>query len=142
MKNDSTTRFRFRGRDDQGRWRMGDLQLHGNMVWVGGNLVEAKTVGLDTGLNDVRTQPIFEGDIIDFIKDGELCETPCVVRWHPYLTLFYICFSHEENPRESDTKSSLGNMMFQHGYQVKILGNIYDNPELLPEHNPYMTIHG
>lgn len=136
-------RFRFRGkRLANDRWVMGGVEKQAEFVWVDGFEVDPQSVCQDTGLYDDRAQPIFEGDIIDFIKDGELCDTPCVVRWHPYLTQFYLCFSHADSPQQSDTKSSLGEMIYQHGYQARVIGNIYDNPEFLPQINPFMVVKG
>lgn len=132
-------RYRFRGkRLANDRWVMGGVEKQAEFVWVDGFEVNPSTIGQDTGLYDDRAQPIFEGDIIDFVKDGELCETPCVVRRHPYLTKFYVSFSHEDQPKATDTKASLGDMVFVHRHPARILGNVYDNPELLPKINPYI----
>lgn len=100
--------------------------------------VSYNTITRFTGLYDIDGTKIYEDDIIDFVKNGELCETPCRIKWHPFLTLFYLSFSWDENPKRDDTKNSIGGML--QTYQAKVLGNIYDNPDLLPKNSPYMIV--
>ena len=124
---------------DDGTWVFGDLQLHGDMTWVNGRLVDPRTIGAYTGIRDRRNQRMFEGDIVLIDGDGGAIAK---IAWHDYLCQFYLCFSHEDKPAKDDTKASLGEMIFQYRHSFEVIGNVYENPDLLPQKNPYLVAKG
>ena len=108
----------FRGkRLDNGEWVEGSLWINidrpfiispGNCV---GYPVDRATVGQYTGMNDKNGQRIFEGDIIS-LRTGR----PHVVRFKDGAFIL---------------EDSAIPMSF--AIKFEIIGNIYDNPELLKE---------
>ena len=83
--------------------------------------IDIKTVGQYTGLNDKNGNKIFEGDIVDFLdrSDGD----------------GYGVVRYDENETEFEFESdnicrSLGSYFPKN---IEVIGNIYDNPELLKE---------
>lgn len=75
-----------------------------------------------TGFIDFNGQKIFEGDILQEVRTG---------------LKFFVKFSHilkefvfSNNP---DNKTSLENIAYRLGENLIIIGNIYENPELLKE---------
>ena len=82
--------------------------------------VDPKTVGDYTGLTDRNNKMIFEGDIVNFQNnDGEY--SPYEVKWRNsgFLVLM------NGKPELSD---ELDDFFCRHCH---VIGNIYDNPELL-----------
>ena len=119
----------FRGkRLDNSKWLYGDLRHHKDDVCIfeqGGNKgeqVKRDTVGQFTGLTDKNGKRIFEGDIVRWNKDQKLYVVefrsgmfyasvePCNPHIYGGFPLWFLC---EEE---------------QH---CEIVGNRYDNPELL-----------
>ena len=83
--------------------------------------VYADTVGQYTGLTDKNGTKIFEGDIVEY-NDG-FDYFKAVIKYK--LGLFGMaCF---------DNFTSFGEMEWYSGqsYDIKIIGNIFDNPELV-----------
>lgn len=114
----------FRGkRKDNGEWVYGyylfteqnthpviiDLKCHSYII-------NPETVGQFTGLTDRNGNKIFEGDIVKQIYNG----LAHIVTWDKMRALFYL-------------ESNSGIVGFYHcfGEELKIIGNIHDNPELL-----------
>lgn len=112
--------IKFRGkREEDGEWQEGyfvfglieDLIVCGLFSWR----VKSETVGEYTGLEDKNGKKIFEGDILR-VKSRKT-ETLCVVvfreGWFIGIT--------EDN----------GECEFRYMADVEIIGNIYDNPDLI-----------
>lgn len=115
----------FRGRRSWGnkKWVEGDL-LHGYNGYVGITKkllgietwqVEPETVGQYTGLTDKNGNKIFEGDILSASKRNG------VVVWHDDCGGY--CVKHGFNGRSI--------ILVMNDFDVEVIGNIHDNPELL-----------
>lgn len=124
----------FRGkRPINGAWVYGDLvQIPSQENWYGISLqkpskdvytVESKTVGQYTGMTDKNGKKIFEGDIVQYYDtiEGNICTPEIVIfgdsGWQTKSIKCYV--ADELNPRVAK--------------DYKVIGNIYDNPELLKE---------
>lgn len=113
----------FRGSVGTGKWVYGDL-LHGkrktalicsNKTVIPFEVI-SETVGQYTGLDDKNGVKIFEGDIVLLSE----CEYPSKVEWSCGLSGFFIETNH----------SHLELASYLH-HRLEVIGNIYDNPELL-----------
>ena len=82
--------------------------------------VVPETVGQYTGLTDVNDKKIFEGDIVYYDYEEERG----VVEWDNDTARFIITFS----TFTVDFDNVYGN-------ELEVIGNIYDNPELLGGEN-------
>ena len=100
----------------------------GNVTTV---LFEGKILGVDThadeielmqstGLKDKNGKEIFEGDIVDY-KGRET-----VVKWHGSYASFIYRFVDGLKERVSEWDP-----LFLACYHFEVIGNIYENPELL-----------
>lgn len=85
-------------------------------------MVDPETVGQFTGVYDKNGKPVFEGDIIvwdydevDF--DGATHTTPELVKWDKDYCGFIVNYDGEGTIDKN----------------CRVIGNIYDNPELLEE---------
>ena len=117
-------RIKFRGKCN-GTWRRGDhlTYVDSEVIkqWSGSispeYTVEPETVGQFTGEYDMDGAEIYEGDICDIVGSN------VVVMWDEnYLKLDFFHF---------DGKKAVFNLGKNYGKIVKVVGNIYDNPELL-----------
>lgn len=88
--------------------------------WVG---VKKETLGQFTGLIDKKNKRIFEGDIVDIIHPcwSAKCET-CFIDG-----AFFFC--EKNNPENNSWVRS--DKFLKQQWEIKIIGNIHDNPELL-----------
>ena len=127
-------KIKFRGKSIDGKeWLYGDLvssldEKRFNIVEndKGSNdicEVDPETIGQFTGLMDKNGNEIYEGDIIKWHKDGLMY---VVKFWHG---MFYASV-------EECNKGILGGFplhaLTEHeDWKCEIIGNIYDNPELL-----------
>ena len=73
-----------------------------------------------TGLKDKNGKEIFEGDIVDF-KGRK-----AIIKWHGAFASFIYRFIDEPQERKSKWDP-----LFLAYLKLEIIGNIYENPELL-----------
>ena len=87
-------------------------------------MVSAKDLVLmqSTGLKDKNGKEIFEGDILDYKGRKAL------VRWHGSYASFIYRFVDELQKRKTEWKP-----LYLAYMKCEIIGNIYENPELLEE---------
>lgn len=103
-------------------------------------LVDRETVGQYTGLTDKNGKKIFEGDILKIISSvqGEIIgytrafksekrEDCAVVLWD-YKTGGYKLKVYHKGKYKRIAKFAIGHLFV---YKAEVIGNIYDNPELL-----------
>lgn len=126
----------FRGKDMFGKWIQGDLlqylgsrilHIAQNYTGAGGQEVVPETVGQYTGITDDNGKKIFEGDILKVVNNKykktyitKVCtyfNTLCVNPNGKYYEFTPIGFENAIWDDES--------------YEIEVIGNIYDNPELL-----------
>lgn len=120
----------FRGkRVYNGEWLAGDLLANKyerpNICPIGDvncYPVIPETVGQYTGMKDKNGEKIFEGDIVKYSTTCEIF----TVAWHGSFAEFVI--SELQKPNKATRGSK--NMYLVNRY-CEVIGNIYDNPELL-----------
>ena len=138
----------FRGKEkNSGKWIYGDLRHisdgHGGYILcivdntngrnndVTGVEVVPETVGQYTGLTDKNNVKIFEGDIV---KGTAYSATRIgVIVWIDEISSFGVRYVNAPNPTAWENSSilrcvSLGKT---DEFAAEVIGNIYDNPELL-----------
>ena len=137
--------IKFRGKDATGQkgWVYGDL-VH-NMkvtatgleprVMVGGYEVDPETVGHFTGLHDKNGEEIYEGDIIySEFPDGS--KTNGLIEWDEEYSCFGLMDEYNYRCKlEGYEFPKFDNAIFynfrKHSKKFEVIGNIYDNPEIL-----------
>ena len=120
-----------------GEWVYGGISINYNRVWIdtpyyGQVAVNPETVGQYTGLKDENGKKIFEGDIIDFSYDMFVGNFDTFVAKGKIIFedgAFYVeCM---ENERTTKKESYL--LYSINIDTIEVIGNIWDNPELLKE---------
>ena len=128
----------FRGkRTDNGEWVYEDLWCnpYGKRIgWVvspindqgttGGNEVDPETVGQFIGLYDKNSNKIFEGDIIRTKKYGKVTGHVNVNDYDTFQVVYEPAVFRLVNPTR-------GFNLVGQSIDLEVIGNIYDNPELL-----------
>ena len=127
-------------RIDNGEWIEGDL-VHApdgrTAVSTYDDLVETvpETVCQYTGLTDKNGRKIFEGDIITYQHDNDDCPFPNKDTkrrvGRVYFQEFRSCFAVAEGRNGSDMINQDLFKYVQNGNRVQVIGNIFDNPELI-----------
>ena len=119
----------FRGKRYNGEW-IYDSETYirdGDGIWLSDddlNVVQVQedTVGQYRGMKDKNGEKIFEGDIVKYSTTCEIF----TVAWHGSFAEFVI--SELQKPNKATRGSK--NMYLVNRY-CEVIGNIYDNPELL-----------
>ena len=130
MKNEQKImrKILFRGKTKIGKWVKGDYHTYSekgdtdNYIGISSNesdpfIVIPETVGQFTGLIDKNRVDIFEGDICE----SKEIDLKFVVKWHNEMS-GYGAFKDGETVPFS---------WFSENKDIEIIGNFYDNPELL-----------
>ena len=115
--------IKFRGKSGGGKWVYGDLasSRYGNPC-IGGitkiwSVVKKDTVGQYTGMKDSNEKEVYEGDIVSTYDEDEELAT---IEWGDDTLKFMVT--------HGNVCSDLGEY---YPREIEVIGNIYDNPELL-----------
>lgn len=118
----------FRGKGfETGKWLYGSFIKTPNHAHISTNgeafsaKVEPKTISQYTGLTDKNGTKIFENDILQVNYHGKEIGRVCIY----YKFAMYLC-DIIYGDVDFDT---LG--MLNANYQLEVIGNVYDNPELI-----------
>lgn len=139
----------FRGkRVDNGEWVEGYLILKGNQTFISsfpyfvgkvhetswlefcfGGFIEVipETVGQFTGLTDKNGKKIFEGDVVKIVPDYDYSDDYSISKVYSYNGIF--CVDYHGDDFDSTALGFLEDYLPDGDFEV--IGNIYDNPELL-----------
>jgi uncharacterized phage protein (TIGR01671 family) len=104
---------------DEIHWFDGELDIIGDYITFVRKADEIELMQ-STGLKDKNGKEIFEGDIVDY-KGRE-----AVVKWHGSYASFIYRFVDGLKERVSEWDP-----LFLACYNFEVIGNIYENPELL-----------
>lgn len=122
----------FRGKkiNSNGEWGYGDMRRYGGNTWIfplnrdaayDADMVDPETVGEFTGLTDKNDKQIYEGDIVEL----------SLGRYKVVYDRFG-CVSLLKEGEKYPLPLSNYAFFILHG-QFEVIGNIYDNPELLKQ---------
>lgn len=132
--------IKFRGKcKDTGEWIYGDLvrNIEGDVAVIppyqmnmnntcSDYEVEIDTVGQFTGLYDKNGSPIYEGDIVNIHDSHETCG---IVEYRDNIASFVLCREKVKNKHKGDGTDYQLYAGRQKRYEI--IGNKYDNPELI-----------
>lgn len=119
----------FRGKDRAG-WVCGDLIHKNGSVFIKPYMdmaypVDPDTVGQYIRLEDKHGVKIFEGDIVRISTNGTRSLETYSIDFVPEIGMYVI---HNHRDMEDDRDFTI-----MHGYELEVIGNVHDNPELLKE---------
>ena len=136
--------IKFRGkREDNGEWVYGafypikdepvyfiinncqSIDFDDNSTFFNGYKVHKKSVGQFTGLHDKNGKEIYLGDIVTYKRS--------VGNWtgRTMTTTHKIIFTEEINAFVMECGSSYIKLRKHWGYEYEVIGNIFENPELI-----------
>lgn len=114
--------IKFRGKNSfLGKWIYAEIQFSGLELFD--DAVKEETIGQFTGLYDKNGTEIYEGDIVckEYTDDKYFDYFVCI--WNEYCAC--LVFKDEDDRYWHFQKNDEKNL--------KVIGNIHDNPELLEE---------
>ena len=124
------------GQFDSEKWFVTEIQGHGNASCSNTYRVDPSTVCQFTGLTDKNGVKIFEGDIIEAQTQDTKRLRNAEVRFGEFADInsdedecyigFYIVF---------DGIFTTAGQLKECSNSIEVIGNIFDNPELLEENN-------
>lgn len=84
-----------------------------------------------TGIKDSNGNEIYEGDIVEFL-DEEVNYSHCGVEYDEFINIGKVIFSHDELMGWDITNRNMDlEEVWHYREYIKVIGNIYENPELL-----------
>lgn len=116
--------IKFRGKDYNDNWIYGWLSgpntIHfepaNKYKWTAESVLP-ETVGQFTGVQDENAKDVYEGDIVKFKPSLSMDARKCIGR---------VRFRQAEFILDSEDYHSLNRV-----YEIRVVGNIYDNPEFI-----------
>lgn len=133
--------IKFRAQDvASNKWLYGDLRHHKNDVCIfeqggtKGEQVKRETIGQFTGLTDKNGKEIYEGDILRS-PSGNIVAVEFGYKEHivkhgwPKITDSFACYGWIAR----NVKKGITDFFDNEFTAGEVIGNIYDNPELIAE---------
>jgi len=127
--------IKFRGKNGK-KWVFGNLECFPEVetYLINGRDVNVDTIGQYTGFNDAKGQPIYEGDIL---KTAFSDKPWGIVRWNAGGGYFFIDEQLTFNFWNFNSCVPIGEILAAtfggRPVVVEVIGNIYDNKELIKE---------
>jgi uncharacterized phage protein (TIGR01671 family) len=132
--------IKFRGLGKNDIWRYGYYFAHVGVTesyhYIRENSsdhrIDALTLGQYTGLKDKSGKEIYEGDIVRFI-DTEFTSNESGSSYDDLPMLEHIIWNEDESGWDVSSRNYIDRQDFldQTGDDVEVIGNIYQNPDLL-----------